>query len=200
MSVAKLEKAIIGAGGFAREIRAALDLPNIKFFVDEKYQKIEENIYGLSHFDPTKYKVVVAIGDPIDRSNMIVKLPENTKYFTFIDPSVKIHDNNIQIGEGSIICAGTIITTNIKIGKHAHLNLLTTIGHDTQIGDYFTTAPGVKISGNCNIGDKVYVGTNASIRQKINICDKVTIGMNAAVVKDIDTYGVYAGVPAKKLK
>jgi len=39
MSGGKLEKAIIGAGGFAREVRASLNLPNIKFFVDEEYEK-----------------------------------------------------------------------------------------------------------------------------------------------------------------
>jgi sugar O-acyltransferase (sialic acid O-acetyltransferase NeuD family) len=195
-----MEKAIIGAGGFAREIKAALGLPDTKFFVDDAYQKVESGIYGLSKFDPDKYEVVVAIGDPIDRARMVDKLPSNTRFFTFIDPSAQIQDVDVEIEEGSIICAGCIITTNVKIGKHTHLNLLSTIGHDTQVGDYFTTAPGAKISGNCKIGSKVYVGTNGSVRQKINICDEVVIGMNAAVVKNIDTSGVYAGVPAKKIK
>ena len=90
--------------------------------------------------------------------------------------------------------------TNVKIGKHAHLNLLTTIGHDCEIGDYFTTAPGSKISGNCKIYDCVYVGTNASIKQKLSIESFTTIGSGAAVVKDIEEPGVYAGVPAKKIK
>lgn len=195
-----MEKAIIGAGGFAREIKAALGLPDTKFFVDDAYQKVESGIYGLSKFDPNKYEVVVAIGDPIDRARMVDKLPSNTRFFTFIDPSAQIQDVDVEIEEGSIICAGCIITTNVKIGKHTHLNLLSTIGHDTQVGDYFTTAPGAKISGNCKIGNKVYVGTNGSIRQKIDICDEVVIGMNAAVVKNIDTSGVYAGVPSKRLR
>jgi len=81
MSGGKLEKAIIGAGGFAREVRASLNLPNIKFFVDEEYEKIEENIYGLSKFDPSKYEVIIAIGDPIDRANMVNKLPKKYSLF-----------------------------------------------------------------------------------------------------------------------
>jgi len=200
MSGGKLEKAIIGAGGFAREVRASLNLPNIKFFVDEEYEKIEENIYGLSKFDPSKYEVIIAIGDPIDRANMVNKLPKNTHYFTFIDSSVQILDKNIEIGEGSIICAGSIITTNIRLGKHTHLNLLTTIVHDVTSGDYLTTAPGAKISGNVNIKDCVYIGTNASIKEKLKIHNNVIIGSNAAVVKDINTSGVYVGVPTKKIK
>lgn len=195
-----MEKAIIGAGGFAREVQAAMGF-DCKFFVDDEYMKVESGIYGLSQFDPEKYKVVVAIGDPTDRANMIAKLPSNTQYFTFIDPtSIIMGGVDIKIGEGSIICAGCIITTNVQLGEHTHLNLLSTIGHDTIIGDYFTTAPGTKISGNNIIGSRVYIGTNASTKQKLNICDDVTIGMNAAVVKDIVEPGVYVGIPAKKIK
>ena len=200
MTTIGLEKAIIGAGGFAREIAAALGLPNIKFFVDDEYMKAESGIYGLSQFDPEKYEVVVAVGDPTDKANIVKRLPKNTKFFTFIDPTSQIHGSDVTIGEGSIICAGTIITTNVKIGKHAHLNLLTTIGHDTQIGDYFTTAPGVKISGNCNIKNRVYFGTNSSIKEKMIVCSDVTIGLNAGVVKNITEPGVYTGTPTNKLK
>jgi UDP-3-O-[3-hydroxymyristoyl] glucosamine N-acyltransferase len=92
------------------------------------------------------------------------------------------------------------LTTNIKIGKHTLLNRGNQIGHDTTIGDYFSAMPGVIISGNCKIHDCVYIGTNVSIRQKISIHSLSTIGMNAAVVKDIESPGVYAGVPAKKIK
>jgi len=195
-----MRKAIIGAGGFAREIQAAMGL-SCKFFVDDEYyQENQDNILPLSQFDENEYEVVVAIGDPKDRSDMIQKLPKNTKYFTYIHPTVITLGNDIEIGEGSIICAGCILTTNIKIGKHAHLNLQTTIGHDCRIGDHFTTAPGVKVSGNCKIGDMVYLGTNSSIKEKITVSKLTTIGSNATVVKDIQESGTYVGVPAKKIK
>lgn len=199
-----MKKAIIGAGGFGREIYWSLDLMeriNSKFFVDDEYyQEGNEEILPISEFDPEEYEVIVAVADPKLRKCIVESLPIETKYFTHIHPSVQIHAPDVEIGEGSIICAGTIITTNVKIGKHAHLNLLTTIGHDCEIGDYFTTAPGAKISGNCKIYDCVYVGTNASIKQKLSVESFTTIGSNAAVVKDIEEPGVYAGVPVKKIK
>lgn len=196
-----MEKVLIGAGGFAREIKAHMGDSTIKCFVDDQFWKENhENIYPLSEFDPNKYEVLVAIGDSKDRFDMIQRLPKETQYFTFIHPSAQLLDNNIEIGEGSIICAGCILTTNIKIGKHTHLNLQTTIGHDCEIGNYFTTAPGVKISGNCKIYDCVYVGTNASIKQKISIHSLSIIGMNAAVVKNIEEPGIYVGIPAKKIR
>ena len=199
-----MKKGIIGAGGFGREIYWSLDLMervNCKFFVDDEYyQQGNEDILPISEFDPEEYEVIVAVADPKFRKSIVESLPIETKYFTHIHPSVQIHAPDVEIGEGSIICAGTIITTNVKIGKHAHLNLLTTIGHDCEIGDYFTTAPGAKISGNCKIYDCIYVGTNASIKQKLSIESFTTIGSGAAVVKDIEEPGVYAGVPAKKIK
>lgn len=195
-----MEKVLIGAGGFAREIKAHMNNSSMKCFVDEQYYvENNSNILPLSQFDPTKYEALIAIGDPRERYDMAQKLPQNTKYFTFIHPSAILLGDDIEIGQGSIVCAGAILTTNIKIGKHAHINIQSTIGHDCTIGDYFTTAPGVNISGNCRVYDMVYVGTNAAIRQELTIHSGVTIGLNAGVVKHIEDSGVYTGVPAKKL-
>jgi sugar O-acyltransferase (sialic acid O-acetyltransferase NeuD family) len=195
-----MEKVLIGAGGFAREIKAHMNSFSMKCFVDDKYyHPNQDGIVPLSQFDSTKYEALVAIGDPRARYDMVQKLPQNTQYFTFVHPSALILGDDVEIAEGSIICAGVIITTNVRIGKHAHLNLYTTIGHDCTIGDYFTTAPGVNISGNCKIYDLVYVGTNAALRQELNIHSGATIGLNAGVVKHIEDSGTYTGVPAKKL-
>lgn len=191
--------AIIGAGGFSREIQAHMGRKTI-CFVDDQYWKENDGwILKISDFDPKKYKVLIAIGNPKQRASIVDKLPMETEYFTFIHSSAQILDGNNKIGEGSIICANVIITTNVTLGRHTHLNLSSTVGHDTVIGDFFTTAPGAKISGNCKIGDRVYFGTNASVREKISICDDVTVGLNAGVVKDIIAPGTYVGIPAKGL-
>jgi sugar O-acyltransferase (sialic acid O-acetyltransferase NeuD family) len=197
-----MKKAIIGSGGFGREVMCMIldNDPNeiIHFFVDDEFSN--DNSFPLSKLNYDEYEIIVAIGDPSLRKNMVDKLPENVKFFTAIHKSAQILDKNIEIGVGSIICSNVVLTTNIKLGKHSQLNLLTTIGHDVVAGDYFTTAPGAKISGNCNLGEKVYVGTNASIREKLTIVDDVTIGLNSGVVKSILEPGVYGGSPSKKLK
>jgi UDP-3-O-[3-hydroxymyristoyl] glucosamine N-acyltransferase len=109
-------------------------------------------------------------------------------------------DDNIEIGEGSFVGAYSILTTNIKIGKHAILNRGNHIGHNCEIGDYFSSMPSAIVSGNVKIHDLVYMGNNSSIREKIVICNNVIIGMNAGVVKNIDESGTYVGTPAKKIK
>ncbi len=195
------ENVLIGAGGFAREIKAHINNLEMKCFVDDEYfVPNDDNIHKLSDFNPQTMNALIAVGNPNDRKRLVERMPSDTEYFTYIHPSAQILDDNIYIDEGSIIAANCILTTNMKIGKHAHLNLSSTVGHDCVIGDYFTTAPGAKISGNCEIGNSVYIGTNASVKQGIRICDFVTIGLNAAVVQDINYSGTYVGVPAKKIK
>ena len=135
-----MKKGIIGAGGFGREVYWSLsprERAEAKFFVDDEFWKEgDEDVLPLSKLDYDEYEVVVAIGDPKQRKKMVKSLSVKTKFFTHIHPSVQILDPTVEIGEGSVICAGTIITTNCKIGKHTHLNLQTTIGHDCEIGDY----------------------------------------------------------------
>lgn len=204
---------IIGTGGFGQETLTCLidvisttelKIEAVAVFMidDESYEA--SKIMGIpvikdSEFIAKDYKVVVAVGEPQLRKKIIKKLPPETEFATIIHPSAIISDW-VEIGEGSIITAGTILTCNIKIGKHAHLNLYTTIGHDCIIGDYFTTAPATNISGNCEFGECVYFGTNSSTRQGIKICDNVTIGMGGIVVKNINEEGIYIGNPVKKLE
>ena len=182
------------------EIRAHMRDFAMPCFVDKEYWTANnDHIFPIDDFDPLQYKVLIAVGNPADRQKIFKTLPENTRFFSFIHPTAQILGNDIAIGEGSIVCAGSILTTNIVIGKHAHLNLHSTIGHDCRIGDFFTTGPGAKISGKCIIGDRVYVGTNASIREKLSICDDVTVGLNTGIVKSIGESGVYVGAKTMRL-
>ncbi|MBT8196527.1 MAG: acetyltransferase [Bacteroidia bacterium] len=203
---------IFGTGGFGREtLSCLLDVfenekreadGQIFFLVSDKLYDEKEilgfKVYPASKFTPSMGRVVVAIGEPKIRKDIVESLPENTDYTSIIHPSAKV-SRWTEIGKGSIITAGCILTCQIKLGKHAHLNLNSTIGHDCNIGDFFTTAPATNISGKCDIGEKVYFGTGAMVKQGITICNDVIIGMGGVVLKNISDPGVYIGSPVKKL-
>lgn len=191
-----MKLALFGYGGHAREVAAQINKP-ITYFVDDEYAT--GDIKPISQFNPDEYEAMIAVGDSKSRFNIAQKLPTGTKYFTFIHPTALVMDANIEIGEGSFIGAYSILTTNIKIGKHALLNRAVHVGHDTVIGDYFSAMPGAVVSGNVTICDCVYLGTNSSIREKISIHSLVTIGLNSGVVKHIEEAGTYVGTPVKKL-
>jgi len=199
---------IIGASGFAREtflILSELKLESdfFAFFQSDEFY-FEGEIYGykilpLSKFNSEEHKAIIAIAAPSIREKIVNELPAETEYYSLIHPLTFVSKFNIEIGEGAIICAGSMLTCDIKLGKHAILNLSTTIGHDCIIGDYFTTTPAVNISGKCQIGNRVYIGTNAALRGHNVVCDDVTIGMGAVVLKNIEEKGTYIGNPIKKL-
>jgi sugar O-acyltransferase (sialic acid O-acetyltransferase NeuD family) len=142
---------------------------------------------------------MIAVADSKDRFDIAQRLPKGIQFFNFIHPTALIMDN-VEISEGSFIGAYSILTTNIKIGKHAILNRGNHIGHDCEIGDYFSAMPGSIVSGNVKIFDCVYMGNNSSIREKLSIHSLSTIGMNSAVVKHIEEPGIYVGCPAKMIK
>jgi sugar O-acyltransferase (sialic acid O-acetyltransferase NeuD family) len=191
-----MKLALFGYGGHAREVACQID-QKVTFFVDDQYAN--DIAKPISKFNPQEYAMMVAVADSKDRFDIVQRLPKETQYFTFIHPSVQIMDDNIEMGEGSFIGANSILTTNIKIGKHALLNRSNHIGHDCEIGDYFSAMPGAIVSGNVKIYDYVYMGTNSAIKEKLLIHSLSTIGMNSCVVKHIEESGIYVGVPAKKL-
>lgn len=191
-----MKRALVGYGGHAREVLSQMGI-QLPCFVDDEY--VEEGSTPLSNFDPEQYEVIVAIAEPKLRFEMVNKLPENTKYFTWVHPTALIMGNDVEIGKGSFVGAYSILTTNIKIGEHAILNRNNHIGHDCVIGSFFSAMPGSVVSGNVTIFDCVYLGNNSSVKEKTSIHSLVTIGMNAAVVNSIEQSGVFVGVPAKRL-
>lgn len=192
-----MKLALFGYGGHAREVAAQIEEP-VTFYVDDKYAN--DIAKPISKFNPKEELMLIALGESSDRKKVADKLPETTNYFTFIHPTAQIMDSNIEIGEGGFIGANSILTTNIKLGKHTLLNRGNHIGHDCIIGDYFSAMPNSVVGGNVHIGDKVYMGSCSNIREKIKITSDVIIGMNAGVVKNIEESGIYVGVPVKKIK
>ena len=202
---------IIGAGGFGREIiwiveriNQVQNTWNINGFIDDDISfkgkiidgyKVVGTVETLSAF--LGAWAVCAVGNAKVRKTIIERLPD-TKFATLIDPDVKM-SNRILVGEGSIICAGTILTVDISIGKHNIINLDCTVGHDAIFDNFVTMYPSVNVSGQVSIGRCVELGTGSSIIQGIHIGEKIIIGAGAVVVKDLKESGTYVGCPVKRI-
>jgi len=204
---------ILGAGGFGREVLDILaDLGRINDvlgFLDEnteiKGKKINDKyvypISKLEEYSPKDIKLVCAIGIPSkNRTQLIQKTKKmGFEYETIVHPSV-IKSKWSKIGEGCIICAGSILTTQVKIGKFSIINLSCTIGHDVTIGNYCTLSPGTHISGHVSIGNECFFGTGAVTVQQVEINDHSILGAGAVVSKSIPSFSLAVGVPAKVIK
>lgn len=207
---------LIGASGFGREVAWLVERINsekqtweILGFLDDSPKLINEKINGYKVLgqikDSINYKdayFVCCIGSSKIRKKIISELEEinpDIKFATLVDPSVEL-SNLVKIGDGSIICAGTILTVNIKIENHVIVNLNSTIGHDTIINNYVTIYPGVNLSGNCNIGEATELGTNSSIIQGISIDENNIVGAGSVLINDFYSGNTIVGVPGKIIK
>lgn len=209
---------IIGAGGFGREVKTIIDTINDKQsnnvyqfigFFDDGFEKgkmingfpVLGGIGDLNDFSEP-LNVVVAIGDPLVKRKIIKNIKNNSKlsYPNIIHPSVLISKDDVKVGEGNIICGGTIITCNIEIKDFVILNLMCTVGHDTKINSYSSFMPSVNISGEVIIEEAVYVGTGAKIINQLTIGQNTVVGAGAVVAKSLPENCTAVGIPAKPIK
>ncbi len=205
---------IIGAGGFGREVAWIVERINsikptwnLKGFIDDNETlwgstEGEYHVFGGCEYLSALEDVyaVCAVGSSNVRKKIIEKLKDTSvKFATLVDPSV-LYSNSGKIGEGAIVCAGTIITVDVNIGDHVIVNLDCTIGHDAVIDDFVTIYPSVNVSGNVLIGECSELGTGTQIIQGKKVISNTIIGAGAIVVKDCIESGTYVGSPAKKIK
>ena len=204
---------IIGASGFGREVAWLIERINQKQvtwellgFVDDSELVQGDMIGGYPVLgncnwlkeQESKIYAVCAIGSSNVRSKVIQKL-EGINFATVIDPSVLMSER-VSIGEGCIICAGTILTVDIVMGSHVIINLDCTVGHDAIISDFVTLYPSVNVSGSAIIDECVEMGTGSQIIQGIKIGESTIVGAGAVVVKELPSKCTAVGSPAKPIK
>lgn len=208
--------AILGTGGFAREIVPIIKdinklAPAYDFigFVDGALEKgTIVNGYPVIGSDDEvnatnePLSLVLAFGEPNLKKKVYSKFNNPLIDFpTIIHPSVWIGDRDfVKVGKGCIICAGNMITTNVELSDFITLNLGCTVGHDTKIGAFSSFMPSVNISGEVNIGEGVYVGTGAKIINQLEIGEHTIVGAGAVVSKSLPSNCTAVGVPAKPIK
>ena len=108
-----MRRALIGAGGHAREVMMQMG-EILPCFVDDKY--VTKDTLPLSSFNPDEYEVMVVIGESKSRYDMVSKLPINTQYFSYTHPSALV-GRDVVVGEGAFIGAKSETDDNIKALK-----------------------------------------------------------------------------------
>lgn len=204
---------IVGAGGVAKEVLEIyhqLGIDKELYFYDDvssiKEEKVFDRFNILISMEQTLQLFIVdncftiAVGNPASRYLLYNKFKAaGGKCLSAISPLAHIGHYEIKIGEGTIIMAGTNITSNVKIGIGCLINPNCTISHDSIIGDFVEISPGANITGKCTIGNNCSIGTGAIILPGITVGNNVVVGAGAVVTKNIADGITVIGVPAKNI-
>jgi sugar O-acyltransferase (sialic acid O-acetyltransferase NeuD family) len=213
----KTQIVILGGGGFGREVLwllRSLDKESLEVlgFIDEDSKLHGKTLSDLPVLGGFEYllemqkaknnlRVVCAVGEPARKKDLVSKARAVgiRNFLVAIHPSCQL-SGFVEVGEGAVIAANSIITTQVTINTFVTINLGCTVGHDVVIGDYVTLAPGVHVSGHVILGEGVKLGTGAVILPGVRVGAWTIIGAGAVVTRDIPDNVTAVGVPAKVLK
>lgn len=117
---------------------------------------------------------------------------------TLIHPTATVGTGN-SFAEGVVIAQHAVLTTNVRLGRHTHVNVNATISHDCRLGDYVTVCPGATVTGSVTVESGAFIGAGATILPGVTIGANATIGAGAVVTTDVASTHTVVGAPARNL-
>jgi len=201
---------IFGAGGHGRELAwvARRCLPasvTVEFVVDRReYWKKSVDSCPVRLFDDLEIDrgsaYLAALGDPMERRAAAAKMAMKFDAFTLVDPST-VCSERVFVSAGSVVMPGCVLTTNVRIGVHAHINIGCGISHDVSVGDFVTLSPAVNLAGNVHIEEGAFIGIGASVingsaSEPVIIGSRSLVAAGACVTESVPPGALVAGVPA----
>jgi sugar O-acyltransferase (sialic acid O-acetyltransferase NeuD family) len=203
--------AIIGAGGFGREIKHLIEEINLAHetwnlagFYDSQNAR-GTIINGIEVLGDNEDAIssscknfVLAIGDPNILKKLSTKFLSSQKKFpNLVHPQASFGDSQFnEVGIGNVFTFGFHLTTNIRIGDFNIFNTRVTLGHDVEVGSFNVFLPNVQVSGNVSVGNENLFGMNSSVLQKKKIGSRNRIGAHSFVATNIGSDQSVFGNPA----
>ncbi len=139
--------------------------------------------------------------------NSALPMANLLKFNARIEPGVIVREY-VEIGDEAVIMMGAVINIGAIIGKKTMIDMNAVIGGRAIIGKRCHIGAGAVIAGVIEppsvtptvIEDEVLIGANAVVLEGIRIGKGAVVGAGAVVTKDVESFTVVAGVPAKFIK
>ncbi|MEI7605830.1 MAG: NeuD/PglB/VioB family sugar acetyltransferase [Rhodospirillaceae bacterium] len=204
---------LLGAGGHARVIAAALrasghDIAAVAApeaadtlarTLGVRAMADDEAVFAL---DPGRVELVVAVGmlspSPLRRRLFDRFRAAGFRFARVVHPRA-IVDEDVVLGEGSVVMAGAIVQTGCRIGDNAIINSGGVVDHDCLIGAHAHLATGCVLAGGVQVGEGALIGAGATVIQSLSIGAAALVAAGAVVTRDIASGERVGGVPARPL-
>lgn len=202
---------IVGAGGHGRELLGLLDAVNalqdtweVLGFVDDgpvdtgRVARLGHRVIGDTDWlDVRPVDVALGVGSSAVRRALAERLASTGHRFpVLVHPEASVGED-VELGEGVVVYQRSVITTNVRIGAHTHLNVACVVQHDTHVGSFVQFSPGVLVNGDCTLGDDVFMGSAAVITRGCAVGTGTRVGAGAVVLTDIPAGVTAVGAPAR---
>jgi sugar O-acyltransferase (sialic acid O-acetyltransferase NeuD family) len=204
---------VYGTGGHGRETALLVDTiartsggAPLAGYVDDDTAQHRRDIGGVTVLgDDTflrenagHFAVALGVGNPRTRKQIVERIrPWVREFPILIHPSVPRFDR-VAIAEGTQLHAGTILTTDIKLGAFVILNRHVDISHDCELGDFATLAPAVTLTGAVILGEGTDLGARATVLPGLRVGEWSRVGAGAVVTRDVAASATVVGVPARQ--
>lgn len=206
---------VVGAGGFGRESLDVIEAINavaptweligvvddapaaiqLERLADRRVQYLGGLAALLRAQAPLEY--VVGIGSPHVRERIAARLDASGfTAATLVHPAACV-GSRTQLTEGVVICGGAQISTNVRVGRHVHVNPNATIGHDSRLDGFVSINPAAVVSGEVEIGPRALIGAAAVVLQNLTIGADAVVGAAACVTRNVAPGATVKGVPAR---
>lgn len=91
------------------------------------------------------------------------------------------------------------IGSNVSIAPNVTCVTESCANNGGEINSYRYVAERLTRKGDIVIGDEAWIGANATILPGVTVGRCAVVGAGAVLTRDADDYGIYAGVPARKV-
>ncbi|WP_438711543.1 acetyltransferase [Aquimarina muelleri] len=198
---------LYGAGGHSRIIQSILKQKgtviteifddNPSFYQSTYNNAVSEGRKIAKKFPHKGNPFIIAVGDNFHRFEIAKFLQSD--FTKIIHPSAVIEEN-VKIGNGTVVYAGAVIQPNTTIGQHVIINTLASVDHDNILEDFVHISPNATLCGLVHIGKGTHIGAGAVVIPNIKIGKWCTIGAGSVIIKDVPDYAVVVGNPGKIIK
>lgn len=205
--------AIVGAGGFGREVLGHLrDAEKLGAaakavgFFDDDPASLEGFDVGLRVIGPTVSiadlpsgidSVIIAIGEPRTRAILKALADESgVDLVSVVHPSARLTSRSL-VGAGSVLGPFAFVGVDSRVGDNVVLNAYASVGHDATVGDHSVLSSYTAITGGCVIGSGVFTGTHATVTPGVTIGAWSKVAAGSVVTSDAPDCSLLVGNPAK---